>query len=220
MRNQYILLALCLAILLAGCKKPEINGEDPQEETEIQTITVKAVNYNNWTYINLETGEMQSLRDFSAWNYWDEDSIVSTTPAQGSEADIPMDWHIAIHRYDIRTNGGSVVNTGITDMESLAEWPATGYEADTTLSNALCMDLTQMMDGIIGYAETSKINKVLTSTIIRTPTNSMPPTIYSASKEVCVLKCKDGGLVKIQITDTYSDTGASGYVTLNYEWKK
>ncbi len=217
MKLKYVLGVICLAALLPACKKPK---DTPVPQTKTKTITVKAVNYNNWTYVNLETGEMKSLRDFSAWNYWKEDSLVSTAPAQGSETDINMDWHIAVHRYDIRTNSGGVAATGLTDLKQLTEWPTDGYKADIIVSDSLYMDLTHMMDGEIGYAEKASINTVLSNSIIRTPTHSMPPTIYSASKEVCVLKCKDNKLVKIQITDTYSDTGASGYVTLSYEWKE
>ncbi len=218
MKYHYIILTLCLATLLSACKKPQNNIPEP--ETKTKTITVKAIKYDHWTYVNLETGEMKSLRDFSAWNYWKEGEIVSTTPAQGSEADINMDWHIAIHRYEIKTNEGSVAATGLTEMDKLTEWPASGYETDITVSDSLYMDLTHMMDGEIGTAATSNINGVLSNTIIRTPTHSMPPTLYSASKEVCVLKCKDVRRVQLQITDTYSDTGAAGFVTLNYEWEK
>ncbi len=216
MKYHHIIWTLCLAVLFSACNKPK----PAEPETQIKTITVNAVNYNNWTYVNLKTGETQSLRDFSAWNYWKEGSIVSTTPAQGSEADINMDWHIAIHRYDIKTNEGSVAATSLTELDKLTEWPTNGYETDITVSDSLYMDLTHMMDGEIGTAATSKINTILSNSIIRTPTHSMPPTIYSASEKVCVLKCKDGSLVKVQITDTYSDTGASGYITFKYEWAK
>ena len=218
MQYRYVILTLCLAALFSACNKPK--PVEPEPETQIKTITVKAVNYNNWTYVNLKTGETQSLRDFSAWNYWKDGKLISTAPAQGSEADINMDWHIAVHRYDIKTNEGSVAATGLTELDKLTEWPTNGYEADITVSDSLYMDLTHMMDGEIGTAATSNINTVLSNSIIRTPTHSMPPTLYSASKEVCVLKCKDGSLVKVQITDTYSDTGATGYVTFKYEWEK
>ena len=137
---------------------------------------------------------------------------------------IGIEWHIAIHRYEIKTNGGMVFDTEKTNMNEITELPEGDYKADENITNedeeyAIITDMSKMMQGNVGYAKTATVNKVLCSWVKKTETGSMPPTIYEPTMHVIVLKCKDGSWAKLQFTVAgNSETNKSGFVTFNYEF--
>lgn len=182
------------------------------------SMTVNTSDYGTWTYINLKTGETKTVRDFSAWNYMTDGEVVETTAAQGSEADVTIDWHIAIHRYDIKTNGGSAVATTSTVMSEVASMPTSGYTEDATVENTLITDMANMMAGKIGYASSAKMNTVLCEWLKKTATGTMPPYIYEPTNLIYVVKNSDGSYAKLKFTDNTDAEGNSGYVTFSYEY--
>lgn len=200
--------------------------EEPEDGTYSALKDVNNTGYDTWTYINLQTGETETHPDASEWIYSGDGSI---REAQAEE-EIGIDWHIAIHRYEIKTNGASVLNTGKTDMLEVTGLPDGTYTLDYVAvyeeelektdetQYLLVMDMSGMMSGSIGYAYRPVINKVLCDGVTRTATGSMPPTIYGTTKEVFALKWNDGSWAALQITDTYSSTSASGYMSLNYKY--
>ncbi len=209
--------------IMGGVEIVFIVGEYTESVVEpvSQRMTVDASDYSKWVYINLETGETESVRDFSAWNYLNEnDEVVETTSAMGGEEDITIDWHIAIHREDIRTNGATVVATGVTSFDALTEIPADGYMPDETVENSVITDMSYMMSGKVAYAETSLINKTLCGWIEKVPTGSMPPYTYNYPKLVYVAKFADGSYAKLQFTDRSNDMGVSGHITFASEYYK
>lgn len=214
-RKFMALFAMVLAIVACDEK-----GEEPEKPAEVYdgTLTIDASDYTSWTYINLITGETQKIRDFSAWNYLVDGEVLETAAAQGSEADITIDWQIAIHRYDIKTNGGSAVATLETEMSDVTTIPASGYVADETTENTIITDMTGMMSGKIGYAASEKINTILCSWLTKTPTGTMPPYTYDPTNLIYVVKCKDGNYAKLKFTDYQSSTGTSGHVTFSYQY--
>ena len=56
--------------------------------------------------------------DYTVWTYIDFRSM--TTTALDVNAPVPASWDIAIHRYDTKTNGAEVMETGATSFYSLA----------------------------------------------------------------------------------------------------
>lgn len=182
------------------------------------SMTVDVSDYSKWTYINLKTGEMQTLRDFNAWNYIFNGAVDSTTTAQGSENDITIDWHIAIHRYDIRTNGGAAVATTETTMGNVTTMPTSGYASDETVENTIVTDMARMMTGIVGYAATAQKSQTLSAWLTKTPTGTMPPYTYEPTNLIYVVKCSDGNYAKLKFTDYQNSEGTSGYVTFMYEF--
>lgn len=182
------------------------------------SMTLNTSAYDTWTYVNLKTGKTQTIRDFSAWNYLINNNVVETVAAQGSEDDITIDWHIAIHRYDIRTNGGSAVATTSKVMSEVTSLPTGGYKEDETVENKLIIDMANMMAGKIGYAATAKMNPVLCEWLTKTATGTMPPYIYEPTNLIYVLKNSDGSYAKLKFTDNTNAEGKSGYVTFSYEY--
>lgn len=109
------------------------------------------------------------------------------------------EWHIAIHRYEIKTNGGSTYDTEATDMSAITSCP-TGvtFTADTYVSYGtdddleVITDMTNMMSGSVGYAANPQLNSVLCGWVVRTATGSMPPTIYTPTGHIYVVTFEDG----------------------------
>lgn len=229
MKKYKYLLMFAVSYCVTACAYTN-HFLDEEEEPEVNTYsTLKDINntaYDTWTYINLQTGEIETHPDASEWVYSGDGSL---REAQAEE-EIGIDWHIAIHRYEIKTNGASVLNTGKTDMLEVTELPDGTYMPDYVAvyeeelkkndetQYILVMDMSGMMSGNIGYAHRPTINKILCDGVTRTATGSMPPTIYGTTEEVFALKWDDGNWATLQITDTYSSTSASGYMSLNYKY--
>lgn len=217
MKLKNYMLMVAVAVCTAACDKD--NTTDNPVPAPVQSkMTVNASDYGMWTYIDLKTGKTQTLRDFSPWNYLSDGVVVSTTPAQGSQADLTIDWQIAIHRYDIRTNGGAAIATTEKEMDKVTAFPESGYTEDVTVENTIVTDMSGMMDNKIGYAATGKQNNVLNQWLTKTATGAMPPYVYEPTGLIYIVRCKDGSHAKLKFTDYSNDEGKSGYVTFSYEY--
>ena len=131
-----------------------------------------------------------------------------------------IEWHIAIHRFDIKTNGGAAVATTAKDFASVTEWPIDGYQKDVQVKNKLITDMSGMMKGEIGYAAASDYNEVLSAWLTKTPTGSMPPYTYDPTNIVYIVKNADGSYAKLLFTDYSNDEGTTGHVTFSYEYQE
>ena len=146
--------------------------------------------------------------------------MISHTPAKGSESDVKIKWHIAIHYFDVKTNAGEAVATTETDLDKVTSLPAAGYKPDTVVKARVITDMSKMMQGIIGYADQSSLNATLGGWLIRTPTGTMPPYTYKLSEKVYVVKFKSGANAKLKFTDYSDATGRKkGVVTFSYVYK-
>ncbi|MCE2615894.1 MAG: HmuY family protein [Phocaeicola sp.] len=199
---------LAVALCLTACSKKD----DPVIPVKNST-TIDASKYDQWTYINLETGQTQTLRDFNKWNYLTKGNVVETAEAQGSESDIKIKWHIAIHRYDIKTNNGQAVATTETEMDKVTTIPTSGYKGDETFENKIITDRSGMFQGKMGYAATTKLNAVLCSWLTATPTHTMPPYTYSPTNLIYIVKFMDGSYAKLKFTNYQNAEGKDGHVT-------
>lgn len=217
MKNLKIFIAMTAALCaFASCSNDDDNN-GPQTKPSEGTLTVNTSAYNTWTYINLKTGETETLTDFNAWDYYTDGAVVETKPATGDASLITIDWHIAIHRYDVKTNGGSAVATEATSLDAVTTLPSDGYTADEATTQKVIVDMSGMMDGKIGYTA-SPLNSVLCQWLARIPTGGMPPYEYKTSGVVYILKCADGSFAKLKFTDYQDAEGNAGRVSLTYEY--
>lgn len=124
-------------------------------------------------------------------------------------------WDIALHRYDVKTNGASAVATTEKDITKVTEIPASGYVADIT-NDSIMVDNSGMMNSKIGYA-ISDYNEVL-SKGIEFDSKTMPPTPsnWTMSDLVYVVKLASGEYAKIIFTDYRNDDNATGHITFDY----
>ena len=225
--KHFLAVVLLSPLLLSGCVNHFYTEVDLSATTDstyntLQDISISS--YTDWTYINLETGETEVIEDGQEWYYTDG----TIREAVGGD-DPTIDWHIAIHRYDLRTNGASVIDAGTTDITLVTSLPSgtytedeyTSYEVESELDDGrvLTMDMSGMMSGVMGYLHYYYINRELCNCITRTATGSMPPYTYEANKEVYALKWDDGTWATLQCTlSTHSTKGTTGYLSFNYKF--
>lgn len=219
-----------LAMMMAlGLFAVACSDDDNQDDNKTQgDVTVTEVtngdytSYSDWTYINLETGQTETHPDATEWIYPYLTGDDQIREAQEAET-VGIDWHIAIHRYEMKTNGGSVYDTQATDINAVNELPTGGtWVTDQAYPYGesaweVITDMSKMMEGSVGYANNPTLNETLCGWVVRTETGSMPPTIYTPTNHVYVVKFADGSWAKLQFTDAGNiDTNASGYITWKY----
>lgn len=163
---------------------------------------VNATDYTKWVYLSLT-----SQKDSVTLNYDDA-------------ANIPANWDIAIHRYDIKTNDGAAVEVNYTSLESFKSAIASGLyqlpEPDQFVRDTdgkITIDMSHMMEGYLVYADT-KLNKEL-GKWLNVDTGQMPP-IYTPSNKVYLLQLKDGTYAALRFTAYRNEAGISGYISFDY----
>lgn len=185
------LTALPLSTMFVSCG----DDDEKKEETNAQTLTVDATDYAQWVYVNLKDGKTQTV----------------TMEGSDDESKVTIDWQIAIHRYtEVKTNGGSVVQTDMTDMSKVTEIPASGYTADETGQQVLIKFIMPPTEDCYVTTHCNTIMKW-------TEGSAMAGTLATTNK-VFVLKCKDGTYAKLQFNDFANADNIKGHVTFSYEY--
>lgn len=186
------LLSACNGILEGIYDEPD-NENNTGFENEGE-IFIDATSYTQWVYI-----------DFS------EQSTVTL----GYDEDAPQNWDIAVHRYDVKTNGAKVVETNYSDFDEAIT--ATIDEAelvsDIWTTNQIVIDMSTMMDGYLGYTESS-YNPEL-SKWLNVDTSTMPP-IYTPSGKVYIVYLPDGTRAGVKLLNFMNDMQVKGYMTIQY----
>lgn len=162
------------------------------------TIYIDAADYKRWTFIDFHTQKI--------------DSVNVTHPEQKE----PEEWDIALHRYDAKTNGGEVLETGATGFSALrnaGKMPQGTYVPDVWTTDKIAIDMSGMMDGNIVYTE-SYYNKEL-SQWLNVDTSSMPPA-YTLSNKVYMIRLKDGTYAAVRLTNYMNGKGVKGFMTIDY----
>lgn len=139
------------------------------------------------------------------------------TPA--AEQTAPEDWTIAIHRNNVRTNGGAVLETTYTSMDQLPEsseaFRNMTFKEDQWTENEVWDSQEQML---LGYVPSQgiAINRVLSSWLsMEIP--PMPPS-FSMNNHVFVLRLKDGSYAALQLENYLAPNGTKCYLTINYKY--
>ena len=186
------LLSACNGILDGIYDEPD-NENNIGFENEGE-IFIDATSYTQWVYI-----------DFSE----------RSTVTLGYDEDAPQNWDIAVHRYDVKTNGAKVVETNYSDFDEAIT--ATIDEADLVgdiwTTNQIVIDMSTMMDGYLGYTE-SLYNPEL-SKWLNVDTSTMPP-IYTPSGKVYIVYLPDGTHAGVKLLNFMNDMQVKGYMTIQY----
>lgn len=152
--------------------------------------------------------------DYAEWHYIDlHNKSVMTTATDGKA---PESWDFAIHRYDAKTNGGAVWESEAEDFKALPainSLPAATFVKDEWTTDRITTDMSQMMDGIVIYAE-DYYNSCL-SRWLDVDTSTMPP-IYKLSGKVYVLRLSDGTYAALRLADFMNDAAVKGFMTIDY----
>lgn len=152
--------------------------------------------------------------DYTEWNYVDLKNKQVTTAAVDAAA--PETWDFAVHRYDAKTNEAVVWESSASAFEAL---PAVGsvaeelWVADEWTTDRITVDMSQMMDGVIRYAE-DYWNPCL-SRWLDVDTSTMPP-VYTLSGKIYLLRLSDGTFAALRLTNFMNDAAIKGYMTIDY----
>ncbi len=199
------LLSSCDGILGSRYDAPEEDVEFGfikfDSETSSGTIYIDASSYTRWTYLDLDTRTMDTT-------YINKNGSEDGKSLSG--------WHIAVHRYDVKTNGGSVLQTEYSDPALLVSsgiLPEGEFKEDIFTTDKITIDMTGMMDGNIIYAPSS-YNEEL-SGWLNVDTSQMPP-IYTMSGKVYLLRVSDGRHAAIILRDYMNDAKVKGFMTIDY----
>lgn len=203
------LLTLSMAGTAFLCLSCDSIYDDPIEQTAENAdgvfSNIDATDYTKWVYINLKDGS-------------------ATTLDHDNTADIPAEWTFAMHRYDCKTNGGTVCETAYSSIEAMEKDIANGkfampqaekFVADT--DSRITTDMSHMMDGYLVYAD-SPLNAEM-GKWLSVDTSTMPP-VYTMSGRVYLLRTADGTMAAILFT-SFSNPykyDTKGYISFDYTY--
>ena len=152
--------------------------------------------------------------DYTEWHYIDLHGKSVTTASVDAEA--PANWDFAIHRYDAKTNGGAVTESAAADfgmLHAISSIPAEAFVTDKWTTDKITVDMSQMMDGIIRYAE-DWYNPCL-SGWLHVDTSTMPP-VYTLSGKIYLLRLADGTFAALRLMNFMNDAAVKGFMTIDY----
>lgn len=138
-------------------------------------------------------------------------------PTAGQTA--PENWTFAVHRNNVRTNGGAVLETTYTSMDELPEsseaFRNMTFTEDEWSENAVWNSQDQMLQGYVP-SQGIEVNKVLSSWLsMEIP--PMPP-LFSLNRHVFILRLKNGSYAALQLENYLSPNGKKCYLTINYKY--
>lgn len=191
-RGLYLFTCLASALFyLTSCGDDTDHSDDTLESFEVKTFVVNATSYKDWVYFSFVSG----------------DSVAVADPKNS------LDWDIAFHRYDMRTNGGAsgsgnagVIKRPEEDLSAVFTLPQTGYEADKTDS--------------VNYAGMPPVNtadsrNLVLSQYMEVDTENMPPQ-YKLYPNVFVVRTAKGRYAKLRFTDYRNDKNVKGHIEIEY----
>lgn len=167
-----------------------------------------ATSYTQWVYVNLHG-----------------DSLTMTTSdisiEDCSETGAPEEWDFAMHRYDVKTNGGCVIQTDCNSIEllesNMSDAPTEGWTEDEYSDESVTIDMSHMLEGYLVYAPGYK-NKTA-GLWLDVDTSTMPPN-YTMSDKVFLYKFSDGTCAAIQLKNYMSNDRyqTKGWMTVAYKY--
>ena len=164
-------------------------------DTKSGTIYIDVTSYQRWVYINLKN------------------KTIDTSNIVMDEAE-PTAWDFAMHRYDVKTNGGAACETAYTSLDEVRSGgiPAGAEFVEDSLSQVV-IDMSHMMEGYLDY-DTSYVNPVL-SRWLDVDLSSMPPT-YTPSLKAYIIRLYDGSHAALFFSNFMDEASVKGYVTIKY----
>lgn len=141
----------------------------------------------------------------------------SFTPT--AEQTAPDEWSFAVHRNNVRTNGGAVLETTFTSMSELPEtseaFKNMAFQEDEWSENEVWDNQDKMLMCLVP-SQGININKVLSSWLaMEIP--PMPPS-FTLNNHVFILRLHDGTYAALQLENYLSPTGTKCWLTINYKY--
>ncbi|GHV57903.1 hypothetical protein FACS1894182_08050 [Bacteroidia bacterium] len=204
------LIAIVSIACLSSCDKDK---DDLFKKTEPKEglAVLDCSSYLQWNFFSLAQGKLIGACD------------------AGNEAEYATwrtrtDWDLAFHRQDVKTNSGVSGNgkggileydfNGQTfDFDAVKDAPKSGYQLD--VQDSVIYDMSQMMQGIIGYAKTGLTQPTQKWAVLTDMQNNK----WEYAQKVFIVRTADEKYAKIYLKNFKSDTGASGTITMQYVYQ-
>lgn len=195
------LLILFVAVIAVSCSdKAGSNGNDNPISKVIDTK-----DYTQWTYFSFEKG------------------IIGTYTEDGFDYKNSLDWDIAFHRWDIRTNSGlsgkgkgGALETKFTTLSARELSNAGGlgsFTTDEMIKTYMAPPNMQAEDDNTDQRVDVPANTVLGKWL--TVTMSMPPK-REINNNVFIVRTANGEFAAIKFTNYMNEKAESGYVNFSY----
>lgn len=163
------------------------------------SIYVNASSYTDWQYIDLENSEITSVK-------------------VGEDA--PEKWDFAVHRFDVKTNGGAGFETDFNDLSKVADFQnveSLDFTKDEIVSDKIIVDMSGMMQGKVKYAE--DVYNPCISKWMDMNMKNMPPE-FNLSDKVYLLRTADGKIYGLHFKNYVNKSNELGYITIDYITKQ
>lgn len=131
----------------------------------------------------------------------------------------PQKWTFAVHRNNVRTNGGAVAATSFASLDEIPEGrdflSTLTFTEDTWNEKDVWVIQDRMLLGLIGN-QGIKINETLSSWLaIEIP--PIPPA-FTLNSGVFILRLADGTYGALQLENYIGSTGTKCCLTINYRY--
>lgn len=131
----------------------------------------------------------------------------------------PPSWSIAVHRNNVRTNGGAVLKTNYTSLNDLPKnstaFTGATFQTDEWTETEVWADQSQMLQSLVG-CQGIAINKVLSSWL-RLDIPPMPPA-FTLNNHVFIIRLKSGSYAAVQLENYMDAAGTKCWLTINYKY--
>lgn len=187
-----------------------LDDSTPQSNDEQKYDYVNVVMFNEWLYFNLHDKRPQ---DTVRLNIYDTENV-------------PETWDIALHHYDIKTNGAKALETSYSDIFLFKEdaengtfpQPSSSVMVPDNPDDSVIIDLSTMFDGYVTYAKTP-VNREISKwmNMSKLDPDHMPPT-YTPSNKVYLLRFSDETFAAIHFTGFSNPNiyNTKGYISFEY----
>lgn len=129
--------------------------------------------------------------------------------------DDPEQWDLALHRYDVKTNGGVAAASNFNSVAEIDMSLLDGLVYHADIEDSVIIDMSTMMDGYVGKAA-SRVNEVL-SGWLDVDTREMPP-IYTLSKKVYIVRFADQTRAALYFSNFMNEASKKGFATIEYRY--
>ena len=199
-------------------QEPTLGFSQVNLKTKTGRIYLNATSYTDWTYVDMDaktirTVEITEKRD----TVFTSDSSAAQVQMESDLKDNEIgkdDWTFAMHRYDVKTNGASVMETkfeNLADLMYYGKLPEGKFVED--IDDRVIVDMSLMMENGMIYTS-SRINTEAGKWISR-DLSQMPP-IYTPSNKVYILRLPNGDMAALRFVNYMNMSNVKGYITIDY----
>ena len=175
--------------------------------------------------ITIQPYNRTTTKPSGIYTYWydvfgmgiDNNEFRSFVPT--ARQDEPASWSIAVHRNNVRTNGGSAYETDYTSMDEL---PASSeyfkdapFAEDEWNEKDVWTIQDQMLQGLIGN-QGIEVNTALSSWL-KVELPPLPPA-FTLNNRIFIVKLQDGTFAAIQLENYQNAAGKKCCLTINYKY--